>query len=195
MEQLKQIIFTAAVILVVFCLWHGNQWQKEKYREDQQRELRLFDTGIELFAEPWTFEQEVPEKIKREECKSDRECYKLSEALVYEARGESYVGALAVASVVMNRRDHKNFPDTIWGVVTQPYQFSYLLDKHKQRKPSAADWDRALVIAYDVKHGVVERVSDALFYLNPKAVKRMPRWAKEYEYVMTVDNHQFYRYN
>src|SRR5690554_2688505 len=194
MEQIKQVIFTAVVILIVFCLWSGNQWQKEKYQEDQQRELRLFETESGLFDIPWTFEQDMPEKIKRERCKSDRECYKLSEALVYEARGESYVKALAVASVVMNRRDHKNFPNTIWEVITQPYQFSYLLDKHRQRQPSAADWDRALVIAYDVKNGIVERVTDATFYLNPKAVKRMPRWTLEYEYVMTVDNHKFYRY-
>lgn len=194
MEQLKQIIFTAAVILIVFCLWSGGQWQKEKYREDQQRELRLFDAESGLFDVPWTFEQEVPEKIKREECKASRECYKLAEALVYESRSESYMGALAVASVILNRKDHPNFPNTIQGVISQPYQFSYLMDMHRQVRPRQADWDRAYTIAYDVKNGVVERVSDALFYLNEKVVKRIPRWALEYEYVATIDNHTFYRY-
>lgn len=194
---MNAIEWVVVFILVSVVLVGGNvarDWQNERHSDGQQEQIDLFRDGIELFPTTGVLHQEIPEMIKKEECEASRECYKLAEALVYEARGESYVGALAVASVVMNRRDHKNFPDTIWGVVTQPYQFSYLLDKHKQRQPSAADWDRALVIAYDVKNGIVERVTDALFYLNPKAVKRIPRWAKEYEYVANIDNHTFYRY-
>lgn len=194
MEQIKQIIFTAAAILMVFCLWSGNQWQKEKYQEDQQRELRLFETESELFGIPWTFEQEVPEEIKKEECRASSECYKLAEALVYESRSESYMGALAVASVILNRKDHPNFPNTIQGVISQPYQFSYVGFEHLQQQPSEQDWERAFIIAYDMKRGVVQRVTDALFYLNEKAVKRIPRWAREYEYVATIDNHTFYKY-
>src|SRR5690554_4329248 len=138
--------------------------------------------------------ENISDKIKKERCEQSKECFKLAEALVYEARSETRKGQIAVASVILNRVEHKNFPDTIQGVITQPYQFSYLKDMHKQRKPSAADWDKAFIVAYDVKHGVVERVSDALFYLNAKSVKRIPKWAREYEYVMTVDNHTFYRY-
>lgn len=46
-------------------------------------------------------------------------------ALIYcEAGGESYAGKLAVASVVVNRVNNSNFPNTITGVIYQPYQFS-----------------------------------------------------------------------
>ena len=194
---MNAIEWAAVFILVSALLVGGNvarDWQNERYNIRQQEQLDLFPNGIELFPDVGVIRQDVPEEIKKEECKASRECYKLAEALVYESRSESYMGALAVASVILNRKDHPNFPNTIQGVINQPYQFSYLLDMHKQIRPRQADWDRAYIIAYDIKKGVVQRVTDALFYLNEKAVKRVPRWAKEYEYVATIDNHTFYRY-
>lgn len=45
--------------------------------------------------------------------------------LIYcEARGESYEGKLAVASVVVNRILSSKFPDTMAGVIYQPNQFA-----------------------------------------------------------------------
>ena len=43
--------------------------------------------------------------------------YWLSRIISAESRGESIEGKLAVGTVVMNRTDHKNYPDTIKGVV------------------------------------------------------------------------------
>lgn len=187
------IILSVIVVLVVWGSFSAKQY--ERMEEEVQKEINLFEGAEALFEGDWTYTPPIPEQIKKEACRASQACYMLSQALVYEARGESYLGALAVASVIMNRADHPNFPDTIEGVIRQPYQFSYLADMRKQSTPTRQDWDRALLIAYDVKHGIVERVTDALFYLNPKAVKRIPRWAREYQYVMTVDNHAFYKYN
>lgn len=195
MMNFAEWVFVLVLSLgVVAGLNAASEWQQERNKERAQKQVDMILQGGELFPMYQSIE-DTPDKIKKERCKQSKECFKLVEALVYEARSETRKGQMAVASVILNRVDHKNFPDTIWGVVTQPYQFSYLMDMHKQRKPTAKDWDKAFIVAYDVKHGVVERVSDALFYLNPRSVKRMPRWALEYEYVMTVDNHQFYRYN
>ena len=180
-------------LVVVAGLVAAGNWQQERNKERAQKQAGMVLQRGEL--PPMYQPQEVmPDNIKKERCKQSKECFKLGEALVYEARSETRKGQIAVASVILNRRDHRNFPDTIQGVITQPHQFSYVGFEHLQQQPSAADWDRALVIAYDVKNGIVERVTDATFYLNPKAVKRMPRWALEYEYVMTVDSHTFYRY-
>ena len=175
-------------LVVVAGLVAAGKWQQERDKERVQNQTNIILHSGELPPEV------ISDKIKKERCKQSKECLKLAEALVYESRSESYTGALAVASVILNRKDHPNFPSTIQGVISQPHQFSYLKDMHRQTSPRQADWDRAYAIAYDVKYGVVERVSDALFYLNAKSVKRMPRWAREYEYVMTVDNHTFYRY-
>lgn len=50
---------------------------------------------------------------------------RLLSALIYcEAQGESYNGKLAVGIVVMNRVRSDRYPDTIYKVINQKYQFS-----------------------------------------------------------------------
>lgn len=139
-----------SLVVVAGLVAIGN-WQKER----AQKQVGMILQSGKL--PPMCQSPEViPDNIKKERCKQSKECFKLAEALVYEARSETRKGQIAVASVILNRVGHKNFPDTIQGVITQPHQFSYLKDMHKQRKPAAKDWDKALIVAYDVKHGVVE---------------------------------------
>ncbi len=40
-----------------------------------------------------------------------------------EARGEEYVGQVAVGAVIMNRIEHPSFPNTLAGVIYQPEPF------------------------------------------------------------------------
>ena len=49
----------------------------------------------------------------------------LAEAVYHEARGESKTGRLAVAHVIVNRKNSNKFPHSICGVIRQPGQFSY----------------------------------------------------------------------
>ena len=50
---------------------------------------------------------------------------KILASIIYcEAGGEPYAGQLAVGSVVINRVLNSRYPDTLVGVVYQPYQFS-----------------------------------------------------------------------
>ena len=37
----------------------------------------------------------------------------LAEAIYFESRGETFLGMLAVGTVIMNRVEHKKFPNTI----------------------------------------------------------------------------------
>ena len=58
----------------------------------------------------------------------------MTEALYFEARGEEIKGIIAVAEVIINRRDSNDFPNTICGVIEQGShkrnrcQFSYKCD-------------------------------------------------------------------
>src|SRR3546814_6354866 len=54
---------------------------------------------------------------------SDLRC--LATAVYFESKGEPLEGQLAVAQVILNRRESRRFADTICGVVHQPTQFSY----------------------------------------------------------------------
>ena len=76
----------------------------------------------------------------------------LTEALYFEARGESIAGQFAVAEVIMNRADSRAFPNTVCGVVNQGIerrhacQFSYNCDGLAERihdKQACAEWGAA----------------------------------------------------
>ena len=71
---------------------------------------------------------EKKEKKFAEELKESEENYKkalrLLACIVYcEAGGQCYAGRAAVAAVVMNRVESNGYPNTIKGVLWQPYQF------------------------------------------------------------------------
>ena len=134
-----------------------------------------------------------PRDHKIVECSVDPECSKLAEAIVYEARSETETNKLKVASVILNRVDHKNFPDSVIKVIEQPYQFSYLDDMHKQNDPSQTAWDEGYAAAYDALIKGI-RTTEALFYLNPAKVKSLPKWARVYTRIEIAGNHHFYTY-
>jgi len=135
---------------------------------------------------------ELTDKEKQQQCRHSKECQRLAEAIVFEARSESRQGMRAVASVIMNRVESRRFPNTINGVVTQPYQFSYVGFEHLQQQPSEQDWNTAYIVAYNIKHNIVERVTESDHYLNPDKLVRLPRWATVYKETETIGSHVFY---
>ena len=47
----------------------------------------------------------------------DKEIQLLARCVNGEARGEPYIGQVAVAAVILNRVRHPSFPDTLTGVI------------------------------------------------------------------------------
>lgn len=128
---------------------------------------------------------------KRSWCLESKPCKKMSEALVYEARGEGRRGMVAVATVIKNRAEGENrFPDTITGVIEQRAQFSYLKDMHKQKKPTNSDWNIAYNVSYDVLNNEVKSEVGSATHYHANYVS--PRWSKHLGYVASVGNHKFY---
>lgn len=135
------------------------------------------------------------------DCKKDKECTVMAEAIYFEGRGESIKGQIAVGQVIKKRSEIKNFPNSITGVVSQKNsegvcQFSYVCDIENgtisgniQEKGA---WKKSLEIAYGVIHNKYPDYSKgADHYFNPKKVKREPYWASKMEKVSTIDNHLF----
>lgn len=104
---------------------------------------------------PITFHVQPKENIHLP-CNKDPKCALLAEVITFEARGEPLKGQVAVAHVVLNRKNDPRWPNSIKGIVHQPKQFSYLQDKHKQTKPTREDWQQA----YHVAQNVLKCVSD-----------------------------------
>ena len=139
------------------------------------------------------YEYPLSPLLKQISCKMDKDCRALAENLVYEARGESDTGAIAVAYVVLQRARAKRWPDTITGVIRYKCHFSWTCQK-PQRNVREEDWTRAYEISYNVLHGMVDNpFPGADHYYNPRKVKRTPKWAQVYTFIGKADQHRFYK--
>jgi len=109
----------------------------------------------------------------------------LARNIYHEARGESYIGKLAVAKVTINRTKDPKFPRTICGVVYQPGQFSWTaLGPRKTDQESIRIAQRAIQGRHELSR------FDALYFHN-KSVS--PAWARKFKKIKTIGTHAFYR--
>lgn len=122
----------------------------------------------------------------------------LSEALYFEARGESVKGQFAVAEVILNRVESEKYPNTICGVIKQgtgkkyQCQFTYTCDGKKESFNEASAQKNTQKIAAALLSGEVPRVlTKGATHYHTKAVR--PSWSKQFPRVATIGVHHFYR--
>jgi len=129
---------------------------------------------------------------------SSRELECLSEAVYYEARGETPSGQAAVAQVVLNRVRHPSFPKSICGVVFQGAykrvgcQFSFACDGSMRRSREAGAWRRAQKVATRALSGAVMAEVGAATHFHTTGVA--PGWGPRLLRVGQVGMHVFYRF-
>lgn len=108
----------------------------------------------------------------------------LARLISAEARGESYLGQVAVGAVVLNRVEHPSFPDTVSGVIYQKGAFSCLNDGQFYEPVS----DSAYSAARDALNGV-DPSGGAIYYYNPK--KSTNKWILGRKIITTIGEHVF----
>ncbi|GAA0644177.1 MAG: hydrolase [Sphingomonadales bacterium RIFCSPHIGHO2_01_FULL_65_20] len=120
----------------------------------------------------------------------DEETRCLAGAVYFESKGETLNGQLAVAKVVIARRDSGRFASSLCGVVYQPSQFSFVRGGRMPAIPTASqDWKEAVAIAQiAMKDSWDSPVEGALFF---HARHVSPGWRMQR--LAAVDNHVFYR--
>jgi spore germination cell wall hydrolase CwlJ-like protein len=124
----------------------------------------------------------------------DLEC--LTQAVYYEARGETREGQQAVAQVVLNRTRHPAFPKTVCGVVFQRVrstcQFSFACDGSVARRVELKAWSRAEQVAAQALAGsVAPEVGNATHF---HVARVSPSWRNSLQRVAQVGAHVFYRF-
>jgi spore germination cell wall hydrolase CwlJ-like protein len=122
----------------------------------------------------------------------------LTQAVYFEARGETPRGQAAVAQVVMNRVKNPSFPKTVCGVVFQGAasrgcQFSFACDGSMRRGRETGAWDRARHIAERTLSGV--RLADIGAATHFHTLSVQPAWGPQMLRVAQVGLHVFYRFN
>ncbi|WP_309606435.1 cell wall hydrolase [Phenylobacterium sp.] len=126
----------------------------------------------------------------------DLDC--LTQAVYFEARGESQRGQAAVAQVVLNRVRHPAFPKTVCGVVfqgaaTHGCQFSFACDGSTGQQRERDAWDRARTVAGRALSGVVLADVGQATHFHTTGVS--PLWGPQMLRVAQVGLHIFYRVN
>jgi len=121
----------------------------------------------------------------------------LTEALYFEARGESLLGQFAVAEVILNRVESKRYPSSICGVVRQGIgrlnscQFSFLCDGLAEQVHEPVAFARAGRIAAMMIEGRPRRLTFGATHYHTLAVS--PRWASRLHQTAQIGEHVFYR--
>lgn len=110
--------------------------------------------------------------------------YLLAKCVYAEARGESYTGQVAIAAVILNRVKSPNFPNTISGVIYQPWAFTAVNDGQINLEPNQTAYNAAkdAMNGWDPTYG-------SLYYYNPKTATS--KWIFSRQKTVTIGNHVF----
>jgi spore germination cell wall hydrolase CwlJ-like protein len=138
-------------------------------------------------TEDWLMAQPAPE--------GDAEWQCLTEAIYFEARGESLEGQIGVAEVILNRVDSPLYPRTVCGVVKQRgsggCQFSYVCDGRADRMREKAAADLAGRIARAMLDGAPRVLTEGATSFHTRSVR--PSWSRRYIQTASIGAHLFYR--
>ena len=87
----------------------------------------------------------------------------LAQVVHGEARGEDYIGKVAVAAVILNRMESPQFPNTLKKVIFQPKAFTCVADGQIGLTPGLESYEAAFdaILGSDPTGG-------CLYYMNPK---------------------------
>lgn len=110
--------------------------------------------------------------------------YLLARLISAEARGEPYIGQVAVGAVVLNRVEHPSFPSSMSGVIYQKGAFS-CLDDGQFDQPIA---DSAYRAAREALAGA-DPTGGAIYYFNPATATSKWIWSRPQ--MLTIGSHIF----
>lgn len=122
----------------------------------------------------------------------------LSQAIYYEARGETQRGQIAVAEVIMNRVRSRAYPNSICGVVYQGShrvtgcQFTFTCDGSLNRRPRGRAWTQAQRVATAVMMGYARPLTQNATHYHTTAVN--PVWNSGLVETTQIGVHVFYRF-
>ncbi len=115
---------------------------------------------------------------------TDKELQWLAQMIHAEARGEPYLGQVAVGSVILNRLESSQFPNTMYGVLFQRNAFQPIRNGQFFRPAN----DQAYSAAIEALHGN-DPTMGSLFFFNPSISN--DRFMHARPAVVTIGEHRF----
>ena len=121
----------------------------------------------------------------------------LTEALYFEARGETVKGIFGVAEVILNRVESATYPDTVCTVINQGTgkryrcQFTYTCDGKPETIREAKAYEKVGKIARLMLAGAPRELTDGATHYHTKSVN--PSWSRAFPKTATIGYHVFYK--
>ena len=121
----------------------------------------------------------------------------LTEALYFEARGETVEGLFAVGEVIMNRVQNAGYPDSLCGVINQgtgaryACQFTYTCDGRAEVVNEPAAWEKVGKVARLLMDNGSMDLTDGATHYHTTAVQ--PSWSRVFPETAQIGSHIFYR--
>jgi N-acetylmuramoyl-L-alanine amidase len=121
-------------------------------------------------ASDWTF---AANSGKSRHGFSENDINLLARTVYGEARGEPYVGQVAVAAVILNRLESEKFPHTLSGIIFQPGAFTCVADGQIWLTPDKTARKAAIdaINGWDPTHGCI-------YYFNPATATSKWIWSR-----------------
>ncbi|WP_380053204.1 cell wall hydrolase [Falsihalocynthiibacter sp. SS001] len=167
-------------------------------QDEMKRWSNNFSIGELVTLPDEDFEYSKDWLARQEEASGDEQWECLSEALYFEARGESVKGQFAVAEVILNRVESPLYPDSICKVVNQgtgrkyQCQFTYTCDGKKEiYKEKKAQKSTQKIAAALIAGDAPRALTEGATHYHTKAVS--PSWSRRFFKVVTIGVHHFYR--
>ena len=131
----------------------------------------------------------------------------LAQNIYFAAGNQPLAGKIAVAHVVLNRLEHKSYPNNVCGVVYQAKlreswagnmipirnqcQFSWYCDGKSDEPLDTKTWLEVLRIARDIQDGAWADITEGATHYHATRVN--PYWADTLNKTVVINEHIFYK--
>lgn len=119
---------------------------------------------------------------------SDDEKNLLAQLVEAEAKGETYEGKVAVATVVLNRVESPDFPNTVTSVIYEVVGNAYAFSPVQNGEINNPASEEAKVAVEDALESS-DRLNNAVYFYNDRIAS--DEWIRTREVVKKIDNHVF----
>ncbi|SFK01068.1 N-acetylmuramoyl-L-alanine amidase [Halobacillus dabanensis] len=147
--------------------------QQTKEKPDQKQQPKQQEQNQQQQNQQEQPQQQEPSAVNVPSGYSQNDIQLMANAVYGEARGEPYVGQVAVAAVILNRIQSASFPNTASGVIFEPRAFTAVADGQIWLEPN----DQAKEAVMDAINGW-DPSGQATYYFNPQTATSDWIWSR-----------------